>query len=106
MFYFFIYQSSLNFSVIHRTFRTETRDNYTQQSSQPISQIYYDNETEARSEYKRSIAKLQTNTQQEQSSVKLFYTTENSHIGSGEPICSIIDQYLKKNKKLEMREIK
>lgn len=106
MFYFFIYQSSLNFSVIHRAFRTETRDNYTQQSSQPISQIYYDNEREARSEYKRSIAKLHTNTQQEQSSVKLFYTTENTHIGSGEPICSIIDQYFHKNKKLEMREIK
>ncbi|CAH2090289.1 unnamed protein product [Euphydryas editha] len=90
---------------VPRTFHTETMDNFTQPSSRSKSQIC-DEEKEVRSHFQRCIANLKTNAQQEQFSIKHFYTTENSHVGSGKPICSIIDQHFEKNKKLEQREKK
>ncbi|XP_050344410.1 uncharacterized protein LOC126769589 [Nymphalis io] len=88
---------------VPRTFCSETKDNYIQQTSRSESRIH-NYEEEVRSEYQRSIANLQTSSQQQQSDINYLYTTENSHIGSGRPICSIIDQHFEKNKKLAKRE--
>nr|XP_026494605.1 uncharacterized protein LOC113399642 [Vanessa tameamea] len=87
---------------VPRSFCTEARDNYIQQNSRLESRIH-NYEEEVRSEYQRSIAKLQTSTQHEQSAMKYLNTTEYSHIGSRRPICSMIDQYFENNKKLAKR---
>nr|XP_034833065.1 uncharacterized protein LOC117989763 [Maniola hyperantus] len=84
---------------VPRTFRTEVRDNYVEQTFWPEAQIHNFDE-EVRSQYQRAIASLQTNVKQEDSTIQHLYTTENTHFGSRKPICSVLDQFVEKNKRL------
>lgn len=88
-----------------RALLTETKDKYVQQTSRPESQIH-NYEEEIRSYYQRSIGNLQTNIQQQDSSLKHFYKTESSSLGSGRPISSVIDQYVERNKRLNCKSAK
>ncbi|KAM3962004.1 uncharacterized protein ACR2FA_003896 [Aphomia sociella] len=83
---------------IPRTFRTETRDNYTAQ----LSNIG-DMEGEVRSFYKRRAAKLPTKSQHEQTAVQAAYSTENNRIGSNKPLCCTFDPYIEENKRLQAK---
>lgn len=71
-------------------------------SSRTESQIY-NNEEEIKKYYKKSTAKLETNIPQQNSAIKLLYKTENNVIGLRKPVCSVIDQFIKKNKRLDMK---
>ncbi|CAH0726959.1 unnamed protein product, partial [Brenthis ino] len=90
---------------VPRALLTETRDKYVQQTSRPESQIR-NYEEEVRSYYQRSLGSLQTNIQQQDSSLKHFYKTESSSLGSGRLISSVIDQYVERNKRLNSKSAK
>ncbi|KOB54182.1 Serine/threonine-protein kinase-like protein, partial [Operophtera brumata] len=64
------------------------------------SQIH-DFEEEVRSSYERSLASLQTNGQQEHSTIQGTYAPESTQIGSRKPICAVFDPYKHMNKRLE-----
>ncbi|XP_049875576.1 uncharacterized protein LOC126373461 [Pectinophora gossypiella] len=84
-------------------FRTEVKDNYTPITTRPDSRIH-NSEAEVRSMYQRALADLPTNIDVEYSAYLQDYRTENSTVGSGKPLCTIIDQYPEMNKRLEIRE--
>ncbi|XP_022827069.1 uncharacterized protein LOC111356814 [Spodoptera litura] len=86
------------------TFRTEARDNYIPPTLQPVSQIH-NYEEEARSFYEKSVAQLSTNISEEYDAFQKEYSTENSVVGSRRPICSVLDQYIEKNKRLERKSV-
>ncbi|XP_063365158.1 uncharacterized protein LOC134653695 [Cydia amplana] len=84
------------------SFRTEVRDNYVSPASQPGSNIR-DLEEQVQTYYQRSIANLQTNAHYEHSTVKEKFASETSQIGTGKPICSVLDQFKEKNKRLQLK---
>ncbi|KAJ8719539.1 hypothetical protein PYW08_011714 [Mythimna loreyi] len=86
------------------TFRTEVRDNFIPPTLQPVSQIH-NYEEEARSYYEKSIANLSTNIKEEYDAFQKEYSTENSVVGSRKPICSVLDQFTEKNKRLERKSV-
>ncbi|CAH0686321.1 unnamed protein product [Spodoptera exigua] len=86
------------------TFRTEARDNYIPPTLKPVSQIH-NYEEEARSFYEKSVAHLSTNISEEYDAFQNQYSTENSVVGSERPICSVLDQYIEKNKRLERKSV-
>ncbi|XP_059061712.1 uncharacterized protein LOC131854605 [Achroia grisella] len=83
---------------VPRTFRTEVRDNYTPQSSN-----IGDLDDEVRTYYKRRVAKLSTRSHQEQTAIQTAYKSENTQIGSDKPLCSILDPYVERNKRLQAK---
>ncbi|XP_063538688.1 uncharacterized protein LOC134747941 [Cydia strobilella] len=85
------------------SFRTEVRDNYVSPPSQAGSNIR-DLEEQVQTYYKRNIANLETNAHYEHSTKEKF-ASETSQIGTGKPICSVLDQFKEKNKKLIMQSI-
>ncbi|RVE46988.1 hypothetical protein evm_008372 [Chilo suppressalis] len=88
------------------TFRTETRDNYTPQSAR-LSSFIENLEADVRSQYVRDASSLQTNDVNEQKILQQAYNSETSDvIGTGRPICTVLDQYVRKNRKLERRMLK
>lgn len=91
--------------MFFRSFRTETRDNYVPQTARSESQIH-NAEEEVRTYYERSLAQLPTNEQLEHATIQKLYSPENSQIGSGKPLCSAIDQYIEKNKRLERNSMR
>lgn len=70
------------------------------QTTRPESQIH-NYEEEVRSLYKRAIANLQTNASEEHATVLKRYSTEGTTVGSTKPLCSVLDQHVEKNKRLE-----
>ncbi|XP_075977095.1 uncharacterized protein LOC142977218 [Anticarsia gemmatalis] len=87
------------------TFRTEVRDNFIAPILQPASQIH-NYEEDVRSYYEKRLANLNANTQEEYTAFKKQYSTENSVVGSGKPICSVFDQFTEKNKRLERKSMR
>ncbi|XP_073946108.1 uncharacterized protein [Choristoneura fumiferana] len=87
------------------TFRTEVRDNYAIPSSLPGSKIR-DFDSLVKSFYQRRIADLQTNIHYEHSTSKEKFASETAQIGTGKPLCSVIDQFKEKNKRLELKSMR
>ncbi|CAG9788069.1 unnamed protein product [Diatraea saccharalis] len=88
------------------SFRTETRDNYRSESAH-LSSFVDNPEEDVRNYYSRRARNLPTNDVNEQATIQQSYNSETSHvIGTGRPICTVLDQYVKKNKRLERKMLK
>ncbi|XP_048483463.1 uncharacterized protein LOC125489913 [Plutella xylostella] len=77
------------------TFRTETRDNYTK----PDRNIH-NFEDDVQNYYQQRTSNLPTNISIENLVIN-NYCTEAGHLGSGRKICTALDQYIEKNKRLD-----
>lgn len=94
----------LNNHLLYSTFRTEARDNYRPQSVRMLSHVEH-LEEDVRNCYHREVAHLPTNAPEEYSAIEDLYQTENSHTGSGRPLCAAVDQFMPKNKRLERKNM-
>lgn len=83
---------------LFRSFRTESRDNY-RRPEKSIGFRSLDIEDGVKRFYNKNIANLPTKMSEEDSIEVKKYFTENMHTGSGKPICSYLDQFIKKNKR-------
>ncbi|XP_063828510.1 uncharacterized protein LOC135077908 [Ostrinia nubilalis] len=84
------------------TFRTEARDNYRPQSVRMLSHVEH-LEEDVRNYYHRLVAGLPTNAPAEYTATLKNYRSETTHMGTGRPICSALDQHVEKNIRLERR---
>ncbi|KAL0828891.1 hypothetical protein ABMA28_003796 [Loxostege sticticalis] len=85
-------------------FRTETRDNYRPESVRTSTHVDH-LEEDVRNYFHRSVAHLPTNAPKEYSAVVRNYKSETSQIGTGKPVCSVLNQHVEKNRRLERKSM-